>query len=233
MFEIPKVAYLYFLYLIIFLLPISLSIDARDHSGTVIWLIVEAVSISVFVLTDRRTKSKGLTLHYGLLEICESKVSGCANISLLYMVPLLLVAYLLAVLSALAGLFKGQNYSQERWIAIVAKLGHGVQYGPIVAAVSAEIEKSPNSVELYFRRAREYEKCGQTELALADYNKVLSLQPRNIEVLLRKGGLCEELGKRQEAIVAYRAFLYYAPAEDKERLGLVREWLSGLGGSEV
>jgi tetratricopeptide (TPR) repeat protein len=229
MIPVPSVVYVFIVYFILFVVPLALSVKASSPVGTMLWLIVTAASIVLYSLTHHYTKSKGLTLNYGLLEICESKESGCANLTLVYMVPLLIVAYFLAVVATFGGLIKGRRFSQERWIAIVARLGQGIQYGPIVGEISVELEKAPNRADLLLRRAVEYERCGQAELAVADYDKVLSLQPRNADVLFRKGRLCEELGKTREAITVYRQFLHCASGEDQERRALVKEWLSDLG----
>jgi tetratricopeptide (TPR) repeat protein len=227
-FRIPSIAYLYFVYLLLFLFPISMSIDASNQSRLIMWLTVEGLSIAIFALTHHYTRSKELTLHSGLVEICESRDSGCVNITFLYLIPMLLLAYLLAVMATLIGLFKGRQYSQERWIAVVTRLGRGVQYGPIVYDITRALTRAPNSADLYMRRAKEYEKCGEKILALADYEKALSLQYRNPDILFCKGRLCEELGRRRDAILAYRTFLSYASAVDGERKSLVRDWLKLL-----
>ncbi len=228
MIPIPPITYLFIFYLLLFLIPIGLSVEAPSPGGNLFWLIIAVINFVIFALTHYCTKSEGLTLNYGLIEICESGQSGCANITFVYMVPLLFIAYLLAVVATFRSFFKGRRFSQERWIAIVSKLGPGVQYGPIVNAISDELAKSPNRPDLYLRRAEEYEKCGLYELAIADYDKVLSFQYSNADVLFRKGRICEELGRIREAIIAYNLFMQFGSKEDKERRALVQEWLTAL-----
>ncbi len=66
-------------------------------------------------LTWYYNSSKGLSFFEGLENISESFMSGCANITLLYLPFILVFAYFKAVYYTLHGLFKSRAYTQEQW----------------------------------------------------------------------------------------------------------------------
>jgi hypothetical protein len=46
-------------------------------------------------------------------------MSGCANVTLIYLPPLLAFVYLIALYHSVVSLSLGRGYSQERWLALV------------------------------------------------------------------------------------------------------------------
>jgi hypothetical protein len=47
-------------------------------------------------------------------------MSGCANITMLYIFPVLVVVYVIVVVHSLTGAVKGDRaYAQERWIGLI------------------------------------------------------------------------------------------------------------------
>src|SRR5258707_14159462 len=66
-----------------------------------------------------RCSSKGLHFVHGIDIIAGSLMSGCANITILYLPPLLIVVYLIALYHSLVSFFRGREYSQGRWLVMV------------------------------------------------------------------------------------------------------------------
>ena len=64
------------------------------------------------------TTSKRLSYFAGLHVITLSFMSGCANITALYIVPVLLGIHLLGLYYSVRALGAGRSYSQERWYAL-------------------------------------------------------------------------------------------------------------------
>ena len=60
-----------------------------------------------------------LSFFDGLNVISASMMSGCANITLLYLPLVLAVVYFIAAFNTVLGLFKGRSYTQERWAKLV------------------------------------------------------------------------------------------------------------------
>lgn len=63
----------------------------------------------------------------------------------------------------------------------------------------------------WFNAAREQSAAGDDEAALASLDRALALQPYFLPALLAKGKVLDRLGRGEEAIVLYRAFLPSLP----------------------
>jgi hypothetical protein len=66
-----------------------------------------------------RCSSTELNFVYGIDVIAGSSMSGCANITIIYLPPLLVFVYLIALFYSVVSLFQGRAYSQGRWLALV------------------------------------------------------------------------------------------------------------------
>ena len=52
----------------------------------------------------------------GLTSICGCQMSGCANITLVYIFPVLTYVYFRALFFSLLALAKGKEYSRQKWL---------------------------------------------------------------------------------------------------------------------
>lgn len=80
------------------------------------WL---AGALSV-ALVWRRTTSPELPFFDGLATIASSLMSGCFPLTVVYIFPILMIVYSLAILNAWVSLVKGKAYASTRWIALVS-----------------------------------------------------------------------------------------------------------------
>ncbi len=46
-------------------------------------------------------------------------MSGCANITILYAVPAILIVYLISIYNAFLGMFYGKRFAEDKWLNIV------------------------------------------------------------------------------------------------------------------
>jgi hypothetical protein len=81
--------------------------------------ILVVVSANALAFTWYQTSSARLSYFRGLDIVAASFMSGCANITFLYIVPVLALIQLLALCYSLAGLVAGRKFSQHRWILLV------------------------------------------------------------------------------------------------------------------
>ncbi len=64
--------------------------------------------------------------------------------------------------------------------------------------------------------------------AIADFNRVLELDPQNAKSFYMKAELFYEAGKNQEALEAYRNFLKYAPPQVGDYIQPAQEKIKAL-----
>ena len=110
MFPVKLYAYMFMLLAIFW--PLFLLLGPMDP-----WKIavLVAMSLGLFVLVSKLSGSKEVTFIDGLAVIAATMRSGCANITLLYVLPYLLVIYLIFIVHTLTGLVYGRAYTQEKW----------------------------------------------------------------------------------------------------------------------
>ena len=75
------------------------------------------IATALFVID--RCSSKELNFVRGIDVIAGSSMSGCANVTLIYLPPLLAVVYLIALYHSVVSLSLGREYSQGRWRTLV------------------------------------------------------------------------------------------------------------------
>ena len=104
-------------------------------------------------------------------------------------------------------------------------------HGPLheqIAALSARIERDPLDARLYLRRGELYGHHGETEAALADFDRAKRLDPALIAVDLSRGKLLFLAGRLAEARVALDGFLAAQP-DDPDALSTLARTHAGLG----
>ena len=105
------------------------------------------------------------------------------------------------------------------------------QYDLAIADLTRAMELDPQFAVAYYHRALTYEVKGDLHRAIADYSKAVELDPKYYMAWANKGDACEKVGRKKEAIEAYRNFLKYAPPRDKREIELVRKRLRVLEGT--
>ena len=65
--------------------------------------------------------SPRLSFPMGLETIVSANMSGCANLTMLYLFPVLFIVYILAFYNAIAGLVKGKKHTERKWVEEVAR----------------------------------------------------------------------------------------------------------------
>jgi len=73
----------------------------------------------VFIFAIWFNSSKIYSYWDGLNIISGSMMSGCANITILYAVPAILIVYLISIYNAFLGMFYGKRFAEDKWLNIV------------------------------------------------------------------------------------------------------------------
>lgn len=126
----PRHYGIFFIVLFIFAVPIvmaAMSISmafspasaGRGYGMAIADVAFIVFGIAAYILTNRYSSAPGLSLREGLATISVAMSSGCANLTIVYIFPLLAVVYTIAFFSALLGLLQGKAASQERWQRLV------------------------------------------------------------------------------------------------------------------
>lgn len=83
-----------------------------------IWIaLVVNAALAGFVIV--RCSSRQVGFVRGIDIVAASSMSGCANITILYLPLLLIVVYLIAVFHSIASIWLGREHSQRRWASLV------------------------------------------------------------------------------------------------------------------
>ena len=104
-------------------------------SGNVRNLAVLSAILLCFIISPllllgvwKRSSSPDLSFFDGLETISNCLMSGCFPVTVIYIFPILIVVYIIALFNTCIGLAKGRTYTQERWLGLVnwfCKLRHG------------------------------------------------------------------------------------------------------------
>ena len=78
-----------------------------------------SINIICLVLVWRNNKTSEITFWEGLSIISSTLMSGCANITILYIFPVLLITYFILLANTIIGFFKGKEYTQAKWAGVV------------------------------------------------------------------------------------------------------------------
>ncbi len=90
-----------------------------------------STGINAFIAAGvwKRCSSRALSFDEGMDAIAQTQMSGCGNITLLYIFPHLLFAYLRALLYVVLGLSKEKKYTEQKWKEMVKEY-ELFRYGP-------------------------------------------------------------------------------------------------------
>jgi hypothetical protein len=115
---VPSKTYSYLLVLVVTLWPLFLLLN-----NTPLWKIAMliALSIGLLALVWHYCTSKEDSFVNGLAVIAASLSSGCANITILYLLPFLIIVYLIFVFHTIIGLGSGRHYTQHQWAKFTDK----------------------------------------------------------------------------------------------------------------
>ncbi len=84
-------------------------------------------------------------------------------------------------------------------------------YPTAIAILDTVIEMKPDFAEAWNKRATVYFLMREFDHSLADIDQVLKLEPRHFGALAGRGMIYQELGKKREALKAYRRALSIYP----------------------
>lgn len=102
-----------------FLLAISgwpiLFLDLAPNEQKAIYIFILIINSLFITLMWHYNSIQGVPFFKGLTFICASMMTGCANLTFLYMPFVLFILYFMLGFNTLVGLFKGRGYTQEKW----------------------------------------------------------------------------------------------------------------------
>jgi hypothetical protein len=112
--------YVFLFIVMILLVPAFFCLPLMIVIPTLYWglLIVNAL---VLVFVWFYTSSSRLSFPRGLELLIRPNMSGCANLTMIYLFPMLFMVYCIASFNAFAGLKKGKIYTERKWIEEVSK----------------------------------------------------------------------------------------------------------------
>lgn len=124
--------HVYFFLIILLGLPFTPLI--WDVPFTFIMVLIAVINLILLIFVWHYSSSKTVSFFTGLEIISSRLVSGCANITLLYLIPFLFYVYLLFIIHTLIGIFKGRSYTQSQWVkfltAFINKMDSRGQQAP-------------------------------------------------------------------------------------------------------
>ena len=82
-------------------------------------IILVIVNIGLLVFTFIFCSEEELSFYHGLAMIIMPIQSGCANITIIYALPLLCVLYYYALFLSVIGIFKGKKFTLFHWQKLV------------------------------------------------------------------------------------------------------------------
>ena len=86
-----------------------------------IGMVIFVANVLLLIWVWRRCSSRALTFFEGLEMISSNMMSGCANITLVYIFPNLAIVYLQTIFHTVVGLKNGKKYTEQKWIKLVYK----------------------------------------------------------------------------------------------------------------
>lgn len=72
-----------------------------------------------------------------------------------------------------------------------------------IAGLTEPIRRDPNNVEAYYQRGIAYEEQGQSDLALADFDRAIRIDPGKARLHLGRGIALSSLGQQEPALLAF------------------------------
>lgn len=104
--------------------------DTDSNQGWILGLYLAQLPLSGLLLAFvwRRCSQPNLSFWDGLCTINSTLMSGCVNLTILYLLPTLTFVYFLMVVQAALGLFKGKEYTEQKWAGVVGWFcKHGIR----------------------------------------------------------------------------------------------------------
>jgi tetratricopeptide (TPR) repeat protein len=97
-----------------------------------------------------------------------------------------------------------------------------IKKDPGMSIIVAEnwVELYPEEVNAHILLAEQYGLLDQRESEVAEYRKILSLDPAQYDFLLRLGEICKYEGKFEEALEYYRQYAGALPNDSKSYIEL-------------
>jgi tetratricopeptide (TPR) repeat protein len=89
------------------------------------------------------------------------------------------------------------------------------------------VNEQDGSAATYLQRGTAYAQSKAYDKALADFNAALAADPNLAEAYLAKGFLFEDMGRKKEAVEAYREFLKHTPVDPAE-IGVAKARITAL-----
>jgi TolB-like protein len=80
----------------------------------------------------------------------------------------------------------------------------------------------------YVCRGDAYSRQGRYDLAVADYDRTIQINPRRADVYYRKGDLYERAGRPRLAAVSYRKYVQVAPPQQVRKIERARDVIRGI-----
>ena len=97
-------------------------------------------------------------------------------------------------------------------------------YDKAISDYNKAIEINPNYVDAYSNRGNVYSQGkGEYLKAIPDYKKVLEINPTDAQTYFNLATAYEKVGRKKEAIAAYKAFIQYAPPSFMEDIAIARQ----------
>lgn len=206
-----------------------------------IWAYIDCGNIySYRGLTDKSQLNVALTYYNKALQLDSQSANAYYTRGIVYsrkgQLDLALADYnkALQLDSMLADVyaFRSQIYSW-RGQSTLAAADMEKYYEVKFAKCNKEIQDNPQDAYAYDQRGVLYKHKEQYDLALADFNKALQVNPRVALVYLDKAEMCNLLGRKAEAIEAYKAYLAIAPVnkENESIIDDIKRRIKALGGT--
>ena len=110
--------YAYLLALVVTLWPLFLLLTSMPLFKI---LALIALSVALWVLVWKFCDSPQASFMNGLSVISATMRSGCADITIIYVLPFLVGVYLIFVFHTVVGLVRGRQYTQAKWLKFTDK----------------------------------------------------------------------------------------------------------------
>jgi len=110
--------YAYMLALVVTLWPLFLLLTPMPLFKI---LLLIALSVALWVLVWKFCDSPQGSFIIGLSIIAATMRSGCADLTIIYVLPYLIVVYLIFIFHTVIGLVRGPQYTQGKWYKFTAR----------------------------------------------------------------------------------------------------------------
>jgi len=110
--------YAYILALVVTLWPLFLLLTPMPLFKI---LLLIALSVALWVLVWKFCDSPQGPFIIGLSIIAATMRSGCADLTIIYVLPYLIVVYLIFIFHTVIGLVRGRQYTQGKWYKFTAR----------------------------------------------------------------------------------------------------------------